>query len=80
MLASAVAGGNRVTVDFSAENFRTSGVNKFMSKVVASFYTRPNYVAHNWEPNVFRGFRKFRFITVLMVWNDRVNSVKYVSV
>ena len=54
--------------------------NKFMSKVVASFYTRPNYVAHNWEPNVFRGFRKFRFITVLMVWNDRVNSVKYVSV
>ena len=30
--------------------------------------------------NVFRGFRKFRFITVLMVWNDRVNSVKYVSV
>ena len=50
---------------------------RFVPKVAAVFYSRPTYVAHNWENSVFRGFRAFRFITVCMVWKGSKRSVQY---
>ena len=50
---------------------------RFVSEVAAVFYSRPTYVAHNWENSVFRGFRTFRFITVYMVWKGSKSSIPY---